>query len=72
MTKTEKIILAYLAVGVAVRFSGRSVSTAINTETFIGTAVLWPYALLAGYSSIPWRPPVISNETGPVQDVNID
>lgn len=66
LSKTEKIILAYLAVGVAVRLSKRSVSTAINTETFIGTALLWPYVLVAGYSGIPVTPPAVSNESAPV------
>lgn len=56
MSKTEKAILIYLVAGVAVRLSGRCISNSANTETFVGSVVLWPAVLLNGFSGVPWRP----------------
>ena len=65
LTKTEKIILAYLGVGVLVRLAGYSISQRINTETFVATVAVWPVALIKGYSGVTIRPPVFNNQNNP-------
>lgn len=58
MSKWEKIGLAYLAAGVLVRLSGRSLSATENFEETAGTIVFWPLALYSGTTILPAQPTV--------------
>jgi hypothetical protein len=65
LSKSDKIILAYLGAGVLVRLAGYNISQRINTETFLATVVTWPVALVKGYSGVTVLPPVYNNQNNP-------
>ncbi len=66
MSRNEKILAVYLLIGVAVRLSGRAITTTINIENSLLSAVLWPAVLLNGFDNVPLFPPVINNQSNPV------
>jgi hypothetical protein len=57
MTWKTKAALGYLAIGVAVRLSGRAISNTVNIENSVGSVLLWPAVLLNGFSNVPLKNP---------------